>query len=205
MLSIKKIVNHKFFFNFVIILSLIHNIMFIAEGSYNCIFIFIALSFIFNYFLNNPKINLLLSIVFTNIFFGCKKMKEGLENKDEEDDDDDEDDEEEDDEDDEDDEEEKKKKMKKIKKKIEKEKEEKKNILESVMDSNKKKVNMEGLLNKFNKLKNNKDAAINPQALSAFMNMNKKISKASSDDEFHNIKNLLKNNKETIKKLIDVF
>ena len=73
------------------------------------------------------------------------------------------------------------------------------------MDSNKKKVNMEGLLNKFNKLKNNKDAAINPQALSAFMNMNKKISKASSDDEFHNIKNLLKNNKETIKKLIDVF
>jgi len=226
MLTIKKIVNHKFFFNFVVILSFVHNIMFIADGSYNCVFIFSALTFIFNYFLNKPKISLLCAIVSTNIFFGCKKIKEGLKNKDKKDkkdkdeDNDDENHEDNDDENHEDnddenhegnDDEELLEKVKKIKENIIEDNKMKKNK-ENDDEDNKMKKNkenqkkrIEGLLNKFDILKNDKDSIINPKALSVFMNLNKKVSNANSDGEFHNLKNLLKNNKQTMKNLIDAF
>jgi len=201
--------------------------MFIDEGSYNCVFIFGSLTFIFNYFLNKIEINLLCAIVATNIFFGCKKNKEGfdvskllkniennggikqiseklsesLEKK-----------EEEEEEEEEDEEEDKKKKIEKMEKKLEAtkkiiNKKKKKNIKKEgyKKEINIQKQNIEGLLNKFNELKNNKDSVINPQALSIFMNMNKKISNASDESEFHKLKNTLKNNKEAIKSLIDAF
>ena len=87
MLNLKKVVNHKFFFNFVVFLSTLHIIMFLNDKSYNCILIFSTLTFIFNYFYNNPKIDLLLAMIFTNVFFGCKKIKEGFEDKEEEEED----------------------------------------------------------------------------------------------------------------------
>jgi len=221
MFPIKKIVNHKSFFNVVVFLSFIHLIMFIDKRAYNCVLIFGSLTIIFNYFLNKIEINLLCSIVATNIFFGCKKNKEGFdiaqiteqlkniqknsqkkvatEEEDEED--------------------EEVEVKKGNSKEMVKKKEEVVKILEKITKKNtkkkekgnkeeivtKQKKNIEGLLSKFNELKNNKDAVINPQALSLFMNMNKSISNASDESQFHNLKNLLKNNKEAVKNLIDAF
>ena len=209
MLSIKKIIKHKFFFNFVVILSIVHNIMFIADGSYNCVFIFSSLTLIFNYFLNKSEISLLCSIVFTNILFGCKKIKEGLKNKDDEEHDD-EDDEEHDDEEhddkehDEEKHEDKKDKYKNIDKLLTGKKKNKMKEVKNI-DKKKQKKNLEGLLNKFNVLKNDKDSIINPQALSVFMNLNKKMSSATSENDFTDLKKLLRNNKETMKNIIDAF
>jgi len=195
--------------------------MFIDKRAYNCVLIFGSLTIIFNYFLNKIEINLLCSIVATNIFFGCKKNKEGFdiaqiteqlkniqknsqkkvatEEEDEED--------------------EEVEVKKGNSKEMVKKKEEVVKILEKITKKNtkkkekgnkeeivtKQKKNIEGLLSKFNELKNNKDAVINPQALSLFMNMNKSISNASDESQFHNLKNLLKNNKEAVKNLIDAF
>ena len=231
MFPIKKIVNHKSFFNVVVFLSFIHLIMFIDKRAYNCVLIFGSLTIIFNYFLNKIEINLLCSIVATNIFFGCKKNKEGFDiaqiteqlkniqknsqKKVATEEEDEEDEEDEEVEEDEEDEEVKKGNSKEMVKK----KEEVVKILEKITKKNtkkkekgnkeeivtKQKKNIEGLLSKFNELKNNKDAVINPQALSLFMNMNKSISNASDESQFHNLKNLLKNNKEAVKNLIDAF
>ena len=224
MIPIKKIINNPSFFNFVIILSFIHIIMFIDKRDYNCVLIFGSLTFIFNFFLNKIEINLLCSIVATNIFFACKKNKEGfdigklaqqLENiqqksskKDVGPEEEDEVEEEDGEVEEEDGQEVVKKKHKIVKKNH---KMDKKNKIVKKKDKGYKKEitnqkkNIEGLLGKFAELKNNKDAVINPQALSVFMNMNKSISNATDESEFYNLKNLLKNNKEAVKNLIDAF
>ena len=81
MKSVNKIVNHKAFFWTSIILTSLLFYVYIKDRSYKCILLFIAFSLISNSYCKNVALALFLSMLVSNIIFGCGKMKEGLENK----------------------------------------------------------------------------------------------------------------------------
>jgi hypothetical protein len=81
MKSLKKIINSKHFFWTSIILTSLLFYVYIKDKSYKCILLFIAVSLISNSYCKNVALALFVSMLVSNIIFGCGKMKEGLENK----------------------------------------------------------------------------------------------------------------------------
>ena len=81
MKSIKKIVNHKAFFWTSIILTALLFYVYIKDRSYKCILLFIGFSLLANNYCKNVALALFLSMLVSNIIFGCGKVKEGLDNK----------------------------------------------------------------------------------------------------------------------------
>ena len=78
---IKKILKSNIAFWFIMFVSIAQILIFIKDKSYNCLLIFIVSAFVLKKLSNNIPLSLFTSLLISNFIFGCKKVKEGLDNK----------------------------------------------------------------------------------------------------------------------------
>ena len=78
---LKKIINHKFFFWFVTVLAIFNLVLYILDKSYSCVVVFTAASILTINFIKHIPLALFITILVSNVVFGCKKVKEGLDEK----------------------------------------------------------------------------------------------------------------------------
>ena len=78
---INKLLKSNIAFWFIMFVSIAQILIFIKDKSYNCLLIFIISSFVIKKLSNNIPLSLFTSLLISNFIFGCKKVKEGLENK----------------------------------------------------------------------------------------------------------------------------
>ena len=78
---LNKVLNSVYFFWFAIFFSVAQLLIFIQDKSYKCLLLFVVLAFILSNLNKNLALSLFIALIISNFIFGCKKMKEGLENK----------------------------------------------------------------------------------------------------------------------------
>ena len=79
--SLSKILNNKYFYYFVLFLAGTNVLGYMTMGKWNAVVFFALVAYLVSHFHDNKSINILISIMLTNLLMMGRTMKEGLENK----------------------------------------------------------------------------------------------------------------------------
>ena len=78
MKSVKKIVNHKFFFWVALFFVVLHFIFLLQNKYYYCVLLFSALCFFMKQYSKNLAIALIIAVFISSFIFGCSQYREGM-------------------------------------------------------------------------------------------------------------------------------